>query len=163
MPSDEELVANTLVDGSHHFGVLIERHSDYLFGLGMRLTSGHKAQAEDLSQQAFMKAFMYLKSFNPEKQFKHWLTGIAVNCFKDIVKKENQYLSLPEHHEPFITPNHAENLDFFKLIKPLTHEEKTMFTLKYIYEYQTAEIAEFMNLNLGTTKSKISRALEKLK
>lgn len=163
MPSDEELVANTLVDGSHHFGVLIERYSDYLFGLGMRLTSGHKAQAEDLSQQAFMKAFMYLKSFKPEKQFKHWLTGIAVNCFKDIVKKENQYLSLPEHYEPFITPNHAENLDFFNLIKPLTHEEKTIFTLKYVYEYQTAEIAEFMNLNLGTTKSKINRALEKLK
>jgi hypothetical protein len=53
---------------------------------------------------------------------KAWLFFLttAVNCFKDIVKKENQYLSLPEHHEPFITPNHAENLDFFKLIKPPT-------------------------------------------
>mgnify|MGYP003388406627 FL=1 len=50
MEADEELVRRTLSEGSHHFGVLIQRYADYLFGLGMRLTSGNKELAEDISQ-----------------------------------------------------------------------------------------------------------------
>ena len=61
METDEELVRRTLSEGSHHFGVLIQRYADYLFGLGMRLTSGNKELAEDMSQQAFMKSYTYLK------------------------------------------------------------------------------------------------------
>ena len=76
METDEELVRRTLSEGSHHFGVLIQRYADYLFGLGMWLTSGNKELAEDMSQQAFMKSYTYLKSFDPQKSFKHWLTGI---------------------------------------------------------------------------------------
>ena len=66
METDEELVRKTLSEGSHHFQSLIQRYADYLFGLGMRLTSGNKELAEDISQQAFMKSFMYLKSFVSE-------------------------------------------------------------------------------------------------
>ena len=87
METDEELVRRTLSEGSHHFGVLIQRYADYLFGLGMRLTSGNTELAEDISQQAFMKSYTYLKSFNSQKKFKHWLTGIAVNCYKDLIQK----------------------------------------------------------------------------
>jgi len=49
------------------------------------------------------------------------------------------------------------------LIKPLTEDEKILFTLKYIYDYQINDMADFLDLKPGTVKSKISRALEKLK
>ena len=116
MEADEELVRRTLSEGSHHFGVLIQRYADYLFGLGMRLTSGNTELAEDISQQAFMKSFTYLKSFNSLKKFKHWLTGIAVNCYKDLIQKENQHLSLNAKDEPSYTPHLEGNIDFFNLI-----------------------------------------------
>ncbi len=151
METDEELVRRTLSEGSHHFGVLIQRYADYLFGLGMRLTSGN------------MKSFTYLKSFNSQKKFKHWLTGITVNCYKDLIQKENQHLSLNAKDEPSYTPHLEGNIDFFNLIKPLTEDEKILFTLKYVYEYQINEIADLLNQKSGTVKSKISRALEKLK
>ena len=162
METDEELVRRTLSEGSHHFGVLIQRYADYLFGLGMRLTSGNTELAEDISQQAFMKSFTYLKSFNSQKKFKHWLTGIAVNCYKDLIQKENQHLSLNIKDEPSYTPHLEGNTDFFNLIKPLNEDEKILFTLKYVYEYQVNEIADLLNQKLGTVKSKLSRALEKL-
>ncbi|HIB75674.1 MAG TPA: sigma-70 family RNA polymerase sigma factor, partial [Gammaproteobacteria bacterium] len=133
METDEELVRRTLSEGSHHFGVLIQRYADYLFGLGMRLTSGNKELAEDMSQQAFMKSYTYLKSFDPQKSFKHWLTGIAVNSFKDLIAKENQYSSLEDTNEPSYTPHLEGNKDFFTLIKPLTKEERLIFTLRFIY------------------------------
>lgn len=163
METDEDLVKATLSKGSHHFGVLIKRHADYLFGLGMRLTLGNKELAEDISQQAFMNAFTYLKSFNSQKNFKHWLTGIAVNTFKDLVRKDNEHSSLDDKDKPSYKPHLDGNLDFFNLIKPLTEDEKILFTLKYVYEYQINEMADLLNLKSGTVKSRISRALEKLK
>ena len=163
METDEELVRRTLKGGNHHYGVLIQRYADYLFGLGMRLTAGNRELAEDISQQSFLKSYAYLKSFDSRKTYKHWLTGIAVNCFKDVNKKEQQYTDLDIGNEPSYSPQLEENTDFFKLIKPLADDEKILFTLKYIYEYQISDIADFLDLKSGTVKSKISRALEKLK
>ncbi|MEO1931399.1 MAG: RNA polymerase sigma factor [Pseudohongiella sp.] len=163
METDEELVKKTLTDGNHHYGILIQRYADYLFGLGMRLTSGNRELAEDISQQSFLKSYTYLKSFDTQKEFKHWLTGIAINCYKDLIQKENQRLPIDVIDEPVYKSNLEGNIDFFNLIKPLAEDEKIIFTLKYVYEYQINEIANLLNLKPGTVKSKISRTLDKLK
>jgi RNA polymerase sigma-70 factor (ECF subfamily) len=161
--SDEELVRRTLSESSHHFGELIQRYANYLFGLGMRLTSGNKELSEDISQQTFMKAYAGLKSFDSGKIFKHWLTGIAVNSFKDLIIKENQYISIDEHNEPSYTPDLDGDRDFFSLISPLTNEERLIFTLRFVYDYQVDEIGDFLDIKSGTIKSKLSRAIEKLR
>jgi RNA polymerase sigma-70 factor (ECF subfamily) len=163
METDEELVKRTLSGGNHHYGILIQRYADYLFGLGMRLTAGNRELAEDISQQSFLKSYTYLRSFDSRKTYKHWLTGIAVNCFKDMIKKDNQYTNLDVGNEPSYLPSLEGNADFFNLVKPLREDEKTLFILKYIYDYQINEIADFLDMKSGTVKSKISRALEKLK
>ena len=163
METDKELVKRTLSGGNHHYGVLIQRYADYLFGLGMRLTGGNRELAEDISQQSFLKSYTYLRSFDSRRTYKHWLTGIAVNCFKDMIKKDNQYTDLDIGNEPNYSPNLEGNTDFFKLIKPLSEDEKILFILRYIYDYQINEIADFLDLKSGTVKSKISRALEQLK
>jgi|TARA_B110000881_G_C18198742_1_gene328444 RNA polymerase sigma-70 factor (ECF subfamily) len=161
--TDEELIRRTRRGGAHHYGLLIQRYADYLFGLCMRLTHGKRELAEDIAQQSFLKSYTYLSSFDSNKSYKHWLTGITVNCFKSMIQKEKQYTDLKAGHEPSYSPHLEGDTDFFNLIKPLTTEEQILFTLKYIYEYQTDEIAEFLDLKSGTVKSKISRALEKLK
>ena len=163
MESDKELVKKTLSGGNHHYGILIQRYADYLFGLGMRLTGGNRELAEDISQQSFLKSYTYLRSFDSRRTYKHWLTGIAVNCFKDMIKKDNQYTDLDIGNEPNYSPNLEGNADFFKLIKPLNGDEKILFILRYVYDYQINEIVDLLDLKSGTVKSKISRALEKLK
>ena len=163
METDEELVKRTLGGETECYGVLVERHADYLFGLGMRLTAGNRGFAEDISQQSFLRAYKYLKGFNTKKHFRRWLTGIATNCYKDFIHKEDRYLSLEVMDEPSYTPDLGGNAGFFELIKPLAEDERTMFTLRYVYDYKINEIAETLGLKSGTVKSKISRALEKLK
>lgn len=163
MTTDEELVERTISGGSHHFGVLVERYSDYLFGLGMRLTSGNKEMSEDISQQAFLKSYSYLKSFDKKQSFKHWLTRIAVNSFKDLITKENQYSSNESPIESSHTPKLEGDQDFFNLIRPLSEDEKAIFILRFIYEYQVNEIGELLTMKPGTVKSKLSRAMEKLR
>ena len=105
METDEELVKRTLGGETDCYGVLVQRHADYLFGLGMRFTAGNREFAEDISQQSFLRAYKYLKSFNTKKKFRQWLTGIAVNCYKDLSHKESQYLSLEVIDEPSYTPD----------------------------------------------------------
>ena len=172
MLSDEALVERSLTQGSHHFGELVKRYSDYLFGFGIRLTGGDSELAKDLSQQSFVRAFRYLHSFDTrhassrsgsENRFRNWLTGIAVNCFNDLIKTENRYQALDEYFEPRYEAKFDDSKAFFDLIKPLNKEERLIFVLKYVYEYKIDEIAQMTALNSGTVKSKISRALDRLR
>lgn len=177
MIPDPELVRRTLAEGAFHFGPLVQRHSDYIFGLNMRLTSGNRALAQDITQQTFLNAFTYLKSFYRTKAFKHWIAGIAVNCFKDAIKKENVYVSADapnfsnaynayNPYKPSIegihTPEQEMDSAFLALIEPLNMEERALVILRFVYEFKIAEIGELMALNPGTVKSKLSRATQKL-
>lgn len=174
--SDEALVRLTLERGSQYFGNLVKRHSDYLFGLGMRLSGGQHALAKDLTQQAFLKAFKYIASFNPNlsslgaekaNRYRNWLTGIAVNCYSDLAKVEAKYVEMQEVTLDWaIEPERFSNesLDEFSaMIRPLSVAERQLVTLRYIYEYNVDEIAGMLNLKQGTVKSKISRAVAKLR
>ncbi len=163
MQTDTQIVRATLKGGSHHFGLLVKRYADYLFGLGMRISGGHVALAEDASQQAFLKAFTYLKSFNQSKDFKHWLTGIAVNCCRDLLKDASRYSEFEGAVEDSHTSTSDSNDEFFKLIRPLNDEEKQLFVLRYVYEYTIDEIAQMLDIKPGTVKSKLSRGVEKLR
>ena len=171
--TDTELVNLTLTQGSHYFGQLVKRHSDYLFGLGMRLSAGNTHLSHDLAQSTFLNAFRYLASFDPnrksinsakESRFKNWLTGIAINNFNDICRDNSKYQNL-ENEQTIAdgTQSREASDDFFRLISPLTIEQRTLITLKYVYEYSNQEIASLMSLKLGTVKSKLNRSLNRLK
>ena len=163
MQSDGQIVRATLKGGSHHFGLLVKRYADYLFGLGMRISGGNVALAEDASQQAFLKAFTYLKSFDQSKDFKHWLTGIAVNCCRDQLKDASRYSEFEGAVEDSYISTPDSNDEFFKLIRPLNDEEKQLFVLRYVYEYSIDEIGQMLDIKPGTVKSKLSRGVEKLR
>jgi len=171
---DAVLVKLTLDQGSQYFGKLVKRYSDYIYGLGMRLSGGNDAQAKDVSQQAFIKAFQYLGSFNPNHKalgsqectrFRNWLTGIATNCYADLAKREAAYLPLTPHVEQTQqTKGQASNFsEFNDLIRSLTIEERQIVTLKYVYEYKVDEIAGMLSMKAGTVKSKMSRAISRLR
>ena len=129
----------------------------------MRLTGGSRASAEDISQQSFLRSYQYLKSFEAQKSYKNWLTGITVNCFKDLHRKENRYEPFGEGTEPHDLPDFEGNKDFFLLIKLLSEEEKRLVILKYLYKYRNPGIGGLLNMNVGTVKSKLSRAMKKLR
>ncbi len=172
MLSDEALVQRTQTEGSHHFGELVKRYSDYMFGFGLRLTGGDGELARDLAQQSFTRAFRYLNSFDKfhqsktassEHRFRNWLTGIAVNCFNDLIKEEQRYQPLEQHLEPAYEASYADSHEFYNLIKPLNSGDRVLFVLRYVYEYQVSEIAALTQINEGTVKSRISRAMNRLR
>jgi len=143
--SDEVLVGLTLERGSQYFGKVVKRHSDYLFGLGMRLSGGHDALAKDMSQQAFIKAFKYLANFDPKhsglgkdpsKRFRNWLTGIAVNCYSDLIKIEAKYVAIEAGQLECLEPKQVkrDHDDFNTMIRPLNTQQRQLVTLRFVYE-----------------------------
>ena len=150
MISDQEIVEKCIQEGNEHFEELIKRHSNYIYGFMMRLTGGNQMFAEDLTQTAFLRAISYLKSYNPEKEFRVWLATIAINCFRTEVKKHAKY-NLEENMD-HISANEqrGDNQDFYKLISHLSADERTILTMKYIYDYKNADIARDLNMNLNT-------------
>lgn len=163
MKSDAELIRLTLSQGSHYYGILIGRYSDYVFGLCMRLTAGDRTLAEEISQQAFLKAFLYLKRYDVARDFKNWLSGIVVNCFKDVARQEAKHSGATLEKGYAYEPDLEENRDFFRLIRNLSIDDRTIVTLRFVYDFTVDEIAEILGIKSGTIKSRISRSLEKMK
>lgn len=162
MIPDAELVRRSLSHGSHHFGVLIQRHSNYLFALAMRMTKGQHALAEDVVQQSFLNAFSRLKSFDRKRDFRGWLTGISVNCYRDMLRKSPPFDEL-EVAAPATLEPVDEDRAFVELITPLSAEQRILFILRFVYEYKVEEIAALLEIKSGTVKSKLSRAMSELR
>ncbi len=162
MIPDAELVRRSLSHGSQHFGVLIQRHSNYLFALAMRMTKGQHALAEDVVQQSFLNAFSRLKSFDRKRDFRGWLTGISVNCYRDMLRKSPMYEEL-EVAATATVESADEDRAFVELIAPLSAEQRILFILRFVYEYKVEEIAALLEIKSGTIKSKLSRAMSELR
>jgi len=93
-PSDAELIARILQrDDRHAFGELVRRSQSQLRSLLRRLTCGDEALADDLSQQAFVRAYRGLRGYRGGARFSSWLYRIAYNVF---LTQRRRVVELPE-------------------------------------------------------------------
>jgi RNA polymerase sigma-70 factor (ECF subfamily) len=138
----------------------------------------NKQEAEDLTQEAFMKAFASLSSFNDEFAFSTWLMKIASNNCIDFLRKKKlktysihepiQYkdekieIEIPDQDpSPERTLIQSERSKMIeKTINELPERYRYVIILRHKEEKSYEEIAEIMNLPLGTVKAQIFRARE---
>jgi len=129
--------------------------------------AGQKQDAEDLTQETFIKIYKSLKTVDPEKNFKSWLFKIATNTAYDWLRKKKSdlnCLSLTSHsYSETINDDHAylniENaLDFKKLIEKLSPIHRSVLMLHYYNDLSYKEISEALSLPLNTVKTHLYRA-----
>jgi len=129
--------------------------------------------AEDIMQEAFLKAFTKLDSFKGEVSFGAWLKRIVINDSLDNYKKnsKNATSSLDETLYKVEDDQNDEDIDFKNVkvqqilegIKSLKDSYRIAITLHYIEGYDQDEICEIMNINAGNCRTLISRAKESLR
>jgi len=83
---DIKIVRETLAGNTKMFGLLVDKYQNAVFNLAFRMTRD-ASLAEDISQEAFLKAYRKLGSFDPDKKFFSWLYKIAVNEALNTLKK----------------------------------------------------------------------------
>jgi len=164
---DQDLVAQTLVGQLDGFRVLVERHQQAVFRFAFGLI-GNREEAQDLSQEAFLAAYANLSSYDPARAaFSTWLLTIARNrCINWLKRHRPQTLQRPDAVEarapidPLGRQELSKQLDDALSMLPV--DQRSAFVLAEIEELPYAEIARIEQTTLGTVKSRIHRAKQKL-
>ena len=163
--SDQSLIALVLINNDHRaYEKLVMKYQSDVRGLLVKLTNGNKALADDLAQDAFIRAFKYLRTFKATASFSTWLYRISYNVFFDYTKSLKKIDHI--NGQEFISKDEKDvdsEIDMRNALKILKENEKAAILLHYYKGFSHNEIAEIMDMPLGTVKTNLLRAKEKLK
>jgi RNA polymerase sigma-70 factor (ECF subfamily) len=144
---------------------IVEENQDEIFRLCFFLTHD-KSQAEDLTQETFLRAFDKLHQLQDEQKLRPWLKSIARSLFLDEIKsarnsKKHQTIEdLNEKLEMSYMPKNELQLAALEVLSRMDPEERFLLVLIDIQEVSYDEAAEILKCPVGTVKSKIHRARE---
>ena len=166
--TDADLVARVLVDDDQHaFGELVRRHQSSVRGLLRQLTRNDLALADDLAQDAFVRAYKNIRSFRGEAKFSTWLYRIAYNCFREDARRRKELVGIDESQwQREIDPNTVEpglKHDLMHALNLLPLPERTAVVLCCQNGLSHDEAARVLDIPLGTVKTNVLRGREKLK
>jgi len=178
---DYKLVKLAIKGDQSAFAELLGRYRDAIYFMLLKMVN-NKSDAEDLTIEAFGKAFKNIQQYSPNFAFSTWLFKIASNnCIDFLRKKKANLVSLdspsddkdPEYDTGI--PLKASVLDpeeklikkqmkrlMRTVVKKLKPRYRTLIELRYFKEYSYEEIAEKLELPIGTVKAQLFRARELL-
>jgi RNA polymerase sigma factor (sigma-70 family) len=163
--TDRELVARVLETGDEPaFRALYRRHTPRLWPLLLRMLGGAdaKADAEDAVQETWIRAVESLGSFRWESAFSTWLTGIALNCARQTLRRrrrrgETTTDGLLERLDGG-RPDPGRRLDLEGAISSLPDGYRAVLVLHDIEGFTHPEIAERLEIAVGTSRSQLHHA-----
>ena len=176
---DYLLVESALAGNEKAFANLMSRYKDAIYFMLLKMVN-NKSDAEDLTLEAFGKAFKNLQQYSPNYAFSTWLFKIATNnCIDFLRKRRAVYVSIENNQENgdndapvklrSADPNPEEKLIRIQkaiLMRKIVHRLKPRYRilveLRYFREFSYEEIAQELNLPIGTVKAQLFRAREML-
>jgi RNA polymerase sigma-70 factor (ECF subfamily) len=179
LTEDQRLVEKACAGETAAFRKLVERYQKQVYYLARDMTGNHQ-DAEDLSQDVFIKAYRSLDRFRGDAKFSSWLYRITVNtCIDKSRKKTLKSMQLEENmddmhsttndtpRQGFPDPEKTTEASLIRLhietaLQKLTDKERTVFVLRHYRSLKLNEIAEILEVNTGTVKSTLFRAIQKL-
>ena len=176
---EQRCIARTLKGDAEAFAPLVRAYEPGIYGLCYRMT-GNAEDAQDLTQETFLRAFRALGSFRGESRFSVWLYRLGNNVCLDFLRRrkrsrevsltqtdedgQEQELELPdERYEPEARLERAElRRAVQRGLMALPEEQRQILLLREVGGLRYDEIAAALELEEGTVKSRIFRARKKL-
>lgn len=184
LEGDTGAIELTLAGDRDAYRVLVERHSVRVFRLAYRLT-GNRHDAEEVVQEAFLRAYQKLEQFEARANFGTWVYRIAANYAIDRMRKKrseearreepsSRAVEAGEESPMNLAPDGrpsperlAQNAELRKQIERavdmLTQAERTAFVMRHWEGCGIEEIAVALNSSAGATKNTVFRAVQKLR
>ena len=174
--SEADLVALAQKGDEDAFRTLFEAHKRRVYSLCLRMTRS-TADAEDLTQETFLKVFRKLSTFRGDSTFYTWLHRVAVNeVLQHLRKKRFEHVSLDEIDTSLEEPVKREyrdddrrltgtidRINLNRAIADLPPGYRTAFLLHDAEGYEHSEIARMRNCSAGNSKSQLCKARRKLR
>ncbi|MCQ2011307.1 RNA polymerase sigma factor SigW [Sporolactobacillus sp. STSJ-5] len=178
--SEKRLIKKIRKGDQQAFAELVERYKNSVFAICLRMV-GNAQEAEDLSQEAFIRAYNHIDQYDHERKFSTWLFRIATNLSIDFLRRRKNVVSLDavvpsteglslnamlpdegEQPEDRIVRKETEEMVQGE-IKKLPEKYRSAVVLKYIEDLSLKEISEIMEIPVGTVKTRIHRGREMLR
>jgi RNA polymerase sigma-70 factor, ECF subfamily len=150
--TDEVLVAAAKLRDHHAFVELWTRHSRKTFNVAYRVT-GNQDDAEDAIQDAWMKAYMHLDTFDGRAKFSTWLTRIAINSSLMILRRKRARSETSMEIKDGDTGQHWEIAD-----GRLHPTLRNVVEIRQSNDHSVKEVAELAGISVAATKSRLLRA-----
>jgi RNA polymerase sigma factor (sigma-70 family) len=173
--TDTEIIKKVLQGEQALFGQLVQRYQQYVFTLVLRFTDSRE-DAEEISQDVFVKTYRSLADFRGEAKFSTWLyTVVRTSCITFLRKKKLSTTSLDnertflqvENRESGFSANVIEQKSRHAMvnaaIRLLSPDDAQLLTLFYKGEQSLDEIGRIMGLDPNTAKVKLHRARNRLR
>ncbi len=168
-PAEEEQIwiLKSLQGDQGAFAQLVSRYQRQVHNLAYRML-GNPEDAEDAAQEAFLRAYTALPSFQVGRKFSSWLLAIASNLCIDILRRRRYaWLSLDDVAYRLVAPaeepwrgvvREEEASQVQHLLQRLPEKYRLVVILRYWYDFSYEEIAETTGLTLNTVKTRLHRA-----
>jgi RNA polymerase sigma-70 factor (ECF subfamily) len=171
--SDEERLAALASTGDRSaFCELLRRSQGAVYGLCLRLL-GNRDWASDAAQEAFVRAYASLASFDPEQRFEIWVLRIARNHCYDLLRRQGHRPACGESATEALadsSPSAHERLeqaeisrDLESALAELSPEDREVLSLYYVQNRRTREIGRIMGVAPGTVMARLFRARQRLR
>jgi len=174
-PSDSEIISQVLAGDHNAYALLVERYKSYVFTITLRFTK-NREDAEEVSQDIFVKAYRALADFKGTAKFSTWLyTIVNTTCITFLRKKRLDVRSLDDER----TFEVADNIDsgfranlveqksrqtmVNRAITMLNPDDAEIITLFYKNEQTLEEIGQILGIEMNTAKVRLHRARTRLK
>ena len=161
----EELIEKSIEGDKESYIELMNMLKDDMYKVAIAKLRNIE-DANDAIQNTIINSYEKILTLKDKKFFKTWLIKILINECNDIYRKQYRYLKIIEKLKTKLVKENREydcyitdgNLNFEKMISILNDREKIIITLYYNSRFTINEIAEILNMNINTVKTKISRA-----
>jgi RNA polymerase sigma-70 factor (ECF subfamily) len=174
-----ELVLSAKAGSTRAFHRLADLHQDAVFRMVYHRVHS-RMDAEDLTQDIFLKAFRHLNKLKTPERFRSWLFSIALNRVRDFIRQQKLRrlfgLAAVDTDEPETDPedpaapdglSRVERQEFWETVETIMHTMSTMerevFTLRFIDQLGIASIARVLKKAESTVKTHLYRAIAKFK
>ena len=176
---DRQLVERAHEGDRAAFRVLVERYMKTIYAVALDMTGDHH-DAEDISQDVFLKAFRSITGFRSRASVSTWLYRMTVNACIDRSRKKAWKAMKPkgavldeamhQRKQNHRTLSHPENelerallqQQIRQALDNLTERERAVFVLRHYHALPLKEIADCLNVTVGTVKSTLFRAIKHL-
>lgn len=177
--TDQEIITDYLNGEKEEFTEIVNRYLKMVYNFVYRLVSSEK-EAEDITQEVFLKVWKNVKNFDVEKSLKTWIFTIAKNTAFDYLRKRKDIpMSVFDNDEgENVIEDNLEDIErrpdevfalaqnkkqINKVIKELSIIQKEVIILKYVNEMSLSEVSEIMDMSKDTVKSHHRRAILKMR
>jgi RNA polymerase sigma-70 factor (ECF subfamily) len=165
---DRELLRRIRQGDNEAFAELYNKYADYALRVAMAVTR-NKMSAADAVQEAFIRAYRNMHTFNLDKAFEPWFYRILINECNRLLGKNSSIVLIDDFIENNIESSSQDEYNFeeyeslYKAIESLEDNNRIPIILKYLRGFKESEIAEILGININTIKSRLFKGRRKLK